>query len=117
MSEFTNKIDRLIKRLHRDVTQCDLIEQRACVTEQRLLKLNESVQTLARLIDVSYVLLISSDKEKQIWFELVNDENLQLTNPDIEQFFYRLECYLKREMIDRNEKQAYIQALFHLNFF
>ena len=64
MTEFTIKIDRLAERLRRGTTQCDLIEQRACLAEERLSTLNESVQTLARLIEVSLLILISSDKEK-----------------------------------------------------
>jgi hypothetical protein len=114
MNEFTTKIDRLIERLHRDITQCDHIEQRACIAEERLIKLNKSVQILARIIEVSFLLLISSDKEKSTWLKLPNDGNLELTNPIMKEFFYRLESYLRREIIDTHEKQAYIQALFLL---
>ncbi len=32
----------------------------------------------------------------------------------IKQFFHCLESYLRREIIDNNEKQAYIQVLFIL---
>ena len=58
MTEFTSKIDRLAERLRRGTTQCDLIEERACLAEERLTTLNESVQTLARLIEVSLLMLI-----------------------------------------------------------
>src|SRR5689334_10478753 len=114
MNEFTTKIDRLIERLHRGTIQCDRIEQRACLAEERLSILNESVEGLARLIEVSFLILMSSDKEKFTWLQLINDENLQLTNPIIEQFFYRLEFYLKRSVIDHNERRAYLHALFLL---
>jgi hypothetical protein len=82
MNEFTNKIDRLIERLHRDIKQCDHIEQRACIIEEHLLKLNESVETFARLMEVSYLLFISLDKEKSMWLQIINNGN----HPDIEQF-------------------------------
>jgi len=111
MSEFAIKIDRLTERLRRDATQCDLIEQRACLAEERLSTLNESVQTLARLIDVSLVILISTDKEKFTWIQLSNNGNNQLTNPIIKQFLFRLESYLHRTIIDQDEKLAYIKAL------
>jgi hypothetical protein len=111
MTEFSIKIDRLTERLRRGTIQCDLIEQRACLAEERLSTLNQSVQNLARLIEVSLLILISSDKEKFAWIELIDDENKQLTNPTIEQFFYRLECYLHRSIIDREEKLAYMKAL------
>jgi hypothetical protein len=114
MTEFTRKADRLIERLQRGTTQCDHVEQRACLAEERLSILNQSIQTLSRLIEVSFLILISSDKEKLTWLQLVNDKNIDLTNPIIKQFFYRLELYLKRSIIDNNEKQAYIQALLHL---
>jgi hypothetical protein len=111
MTEFSIKIDRLTERLRRGTIQCDLIEQRACLAEERLSTLNQSVQNLARLIEVSLLILISSDKEKFAWIQLIDDENKQLTNPTIEQFFYRLECYLHRSIIDHEEKLAYIKAL------
>jgi hypothetical protein len=111
MSEFTIKIDRLRERLRRGTIQCDLIEQRACLAEERLSTLNESVQTLARLIEVSLLILVSSDKEKFTWIQLMNNENNQLTNPIVKHFFYRLENYLHRSIIDQEEKLAYIKAL------
>ncbi len=112
MTEFTIKINRLTERLRLGTTQCDLIEQRACLTEQRLSTLNESVQTLARLIEVSLLILVSSDKEKLAWIQLIdNENNNQLTNPIIKQFFYRLENYLHRSIIDPDEKLAYLKAL------
>jgi hypothetical protein len=111
MSEFTIKIDRLRERLRRGTIQCDLIEQRACLAEERLSTLNESVQTLARLIEVSLLILVSSDKEKFTWIQLMNNENNQLTNPIVKHFFYRLETYLHRSIIDHEEKLAYIKAL------
>jgi hypothetical protein len=111
MSEFTIKIDRLRERLRRGTIQCDLIEQRACLAEERLSTLNESVQTLARLIEVSLLILVSSDKEKFTWIQLMNNENNQLTNPIVKHFFYRLETYLHRSIIDQEEKLAYIKAL------
>ena len=114
MSEFANKIDRLLERLHRGMMQCDGIEQRACLTEERLFKLNESVQTLARLIEISCLFLISSEKEKMVWLQLTNDGSILLTNTIVEEFLDRLQWYLKREINDVNEKQAYIQALFLL---
>jgi hypothetical protein len=104
MSEFTTKIDRLMERLQRGITKCDHIEQRACIAEERLEKLDKSIRILARLIEVSFLLLISSDKEKLTWLQLTNETNLQFLN--------RLESYLKREIIDNDEKQAYVQALF-----
>ncbi|CAF0829856.1 unnamed protein product [Rotaria sp. Silwood1] len=100
-----------MERLHRGTEQCDHIEQRACLAEERLFVLNDSIQTLARLIDVSYLILISLDKEKFAWLKLVNNENPELTNPIVKQFFYRLELYLRRSIIDNDEKRAYIQAL------
>ena len=114
MNESTRKIDRLMERLHRGIAQCDHIEQRACLAEERLTILNESVQTLSRLIEVSFLVLISSDKEKQIWLQLIDDKNLDLTDPIIKQFLYRLELYLRRSFIDNNEKYAYIKTLFLL---
>jgi hypothetical protein len=112
MTEFTIRIDRLTERLRRGTIQCNLIEQRACLAEERLSTLNESVQNLARLIEVSLLILISSDKEKFTWIQLTDIENTnQLTNPIIKQFFYRLETYLHRSIIDQDEKLAYIKAL------
>mgnify|MGYP000215190924 CR=1 FL=1 len=111
MTEFRVKIDRLAERLRRGTEQCDLIEQRACLTEERLSILDQSVQTLARLIEVSLLILISSDKEKFTWIELSFNENNQLTNPMVKQFFYRLESYLHRSIIDDEEKLSYIKAL------
>jgi len=111
MTEFTIRINRLTERLHRGTIQCDLIEQRACLAEERLSTLNESVQTLARLIEVSHLILVSSDKEKLSWIQLIDNENNQLTNPIIKQFFYRLENYLHRTIIDPDEKLGYIKAL------
>jgi hypothetical protein len=113
MTEFTIRIDRLTERLRRGTIQCDLIEQRACLAEERLSALNESVQNLARLIEVSLLIIISSDKEKLTWIQLIDNENsnTQLTNPIIKQFFYRLETYLHRSIIDQDEKLAYIKAL------
>jgi hypothetical protein len=112
MTEFTIRIDRLTERLRRGTIQCNLIEQRACLAEERLSTLNESVQNLARLIEVSLLILISSDKEKLTWIQLTDNENTnQLTNPIIKQFFYRLETYLHRSIIDQDEKLAYIKAL------
>jgi hypothetical protein len=111
MSEFTIKIDRLMERLRRGTTQCELIEQRACLAEQRLSTLNESVQTLALLIEVSLLILLSSDTEKLTWIQLINDDNNQLTNPIVKHFFYRLESYFHRSIMDQEEKLAYIKAL------
>jgi hypothetical protein len=111
MTEFTQKADRLLERLNRGTKQCDYIEQQACRVEERLLNLNQSVQTLSRLIEVSFLILISSDKEKLTWLQFINNKNLDLTHPIIKQFIYRLELYLKRSIVDDNEKQAYIQAL------
>ncbi|CAF2393378.1 unnamed protein product [Rotaria sp. Silwood2] len=111
MTEFGVKIDRLTERLRRGTAQCDLIEQRACLTEERLSTLNESVQTLARLIEVSLLILVSSDKEKFAWIQLNDNETNQLTNPIIKQFFYRLESSLHRSIIDDEEKLSYIKAL------
>ena len=111
MGEFAIKIDRLTERLRRGTTQCDLIEERACLAEERLSTLNESVQTLARLIDVSLVILVSTDKEKFTWIQLSNNGNNQLTNPIIKQFLFRLESYLHRTIMDQEEKLAYIKAL------
>jgi hypothetical protein len=100
-----------MERLRHGTAQCDRIEERACLVEERLLMLNESVQTLTRLIEVSVLILISSDKEKLIWLQEINDKTTELTNPIVEQFFYRLELYLRRSIVDMNEKRAYIQAL------
>lgn len=111
MDEFAPKIDSLIKRLRRGIAQYDHTEERACAVEASLSKLNESVEVLARLIEISSLLLMSPDKEKIVWLQTMKDEDFELTNPNFEQFFHRLECYLRREMIDMNEKQAYIQAL------
>lgn len=111
MTEFATKIDRLTERLRRSMAQYDQIEQRTSLVEERFSLLNESVQTLARLIEVSLLILISSDKEKFIWLQLSIDKNSDLTDPKVEQFFYRLELYLRRSIIDKNEKQAYIRAL------
>ena len=112
MTEFTSKLDRLAERLRRGTTQCDLIEERACLAEERLTTLNESVQTLARLIEVSLLMLISSEKEKLAWTQLtVNDPNQLLTTPLIKQFFYRLENYLHRTITDQDERLAYVRAL------
>jgi len=111
---YTMKIDRLMERAHRGIAQCDHVEQRACLAEERLTILNESVQTLSRLIEISCLILISSDREKLTWLQLIDDENLDLTDPIITQFFYRLELHLGRSIIDNNEKHAYIQTLFLL---
>ncbi|CAF3319540.1 unnamed protein product [Rotaria socialis] len=111
MAEFGVKIDRLTERLRRGTAQCDLIEQRACLTEERLSTLNNSVQNLARLIEVSLLMLASSDREKVAWIQLNDNENNQLTNPIIKQFLYRLESYLHRSFIDDEEKLSYIKAL------
>ena len=111
MTEFSIRIDRLSERLRRGTNQCDLIEQRACLTEQRLTTLNQSVQNLARLIEISLLILISSDKDKSLWLELISDENKQITNTIRQHFFYRLESFLHRSMIDDEEKCAYMNAL------
>ena len=110
MADFSVRIDRLTERLRRDTEQCDLVEQRACQVEERLSSLHESAQALGRLIEVSLLILISSDKDKFAWLSSINDERQPLTDPIVEQFFYRLESYLRRSIIDRDEKQAYIQA-------
>lgn len=101
----------LHERLNRGIQQCDHIEQRACLAEDRLLILNQSIKTLARLIDVSYVILLSSEKEKMIWLKLIRNENFESTNPIIENFFYRLELYMGRSIIDHNERRAYMESL------
>ena len=111
MTEFGTKIDRLTERLRRGTTQCDQIEQRACLAEERLSTLNDSVQTLARLIEVSLLMLVSSDKEKLSWLQLNDNETNQLANPIIRQFLFRLESYLHRSIIDDEEKLSYIKAL------
>ncbi|CAF1216475.1 unnamed protein product [Adineta steineri] len=114
MNESTKRIDRLMQRLHHGITQCDHIEQRADHAEERLLILNKSIETLSRLIDVSFLMRISSDKEKLTWLQLINEKNLDFTNSIVKEFFYRLELYLERSIIDNNEKQAYLQSLFLL---
>ena len=111
MTEFGIRIDRLTERLRRGTAQCDLIEERACLTEERLSTLNESVQMLARLIEVSFLIVISSDKEKFTWTQLSTNGNYQLTNPIVKHFFYRLESYLHRSIINEEEKLSYIRAL------
>ena len=115
MSEFTRKVDHLLERLQRGTTKCDYIEQQACLVEERLLNLNQSVQTLACLIDVSFLILNSSDKEKFTWLQFINDKNLDITHPIMKQFFNRLESYLNRSIINDNEKLRYIQALILLH--
>jgi hypothetical protein len=97
MNEFTTRTDRLMERVRRGIIQCDYIEQQACIAEERLTKFDKSIKMLTRLIEVSFLLLMSSDKEKLP-----------------KQFLSHLESYLKRELIDDNEKQAYIQALYLL---
>jgi hypothetical protein len=114
MNEFTTRTNRLRERLQRGLIQCDYIEERACIAEKRLLKLDRSIQNLARLIEVSFLLLISSDKEKLMWLQLINDKNEELTSPIFQQFFSRLESYLKREIFGHDERQGYIHALFLL---
>lgn len=111
MTEFGIKIDRLTERLRRGTAQCDLIEQRACLTEERLSTLNDSVQDLARRIEVSLLILISSDKERFSWIQLNDNNHNPLNNPVIKQFFYRLESYLHRSITDDEEKLSYVKAL------
>ncbi|CAF3361287.1 unnamed protein product [Rotaria socialis] len=111
MNNFTIKVNRLIERLDRDIKQCDHIERRACLIGEHLSILNQSIQTLVRVIDVSYLMLISSDKEKLSWLKLIDNINVELTNAIVQQFIYRLELYLRRPMIDNNEKWTYIEAL------
>ncbi|UJR10602.1 hypothetical protein I4U23_014799 [Adineta vaga] len=77
-------------------------------------KLNQSVQTLSRLIDVSFLVLISSEREKLTWLQLIKTENVDFNNPIFEQFIYRLELYLNRTITDNNEKREYVQTLFLL---
>ncbi|UJR10599.1 hypothetical protein I4U23_014796 [Adineta vaga] len=114
MSESTMKIDRLMTRLHRGIQQCEHIEQRVCHTEERFGKLNQSLQTLSHLIDVSFLILISSEKEKLTWLQLIKTKNVDFNNPIFEQFIYRLELYLNRTITDNNEKREYVQTLFLL---
>jgi hypothetical protein len=111
MTEFEIRINRLTERLRRGTIQCDHVEQRACLTEERLSTLNESIQNLARLIEVSLLIIVSSDKDKSAWIQLIDNEHNQLANPIIKQFFYRLESYFHRSVINHDEKLAYIQAL------
>lgn len=115
MTEFTIKIDRLTERLRRGTTQCDLIEQRACLAEERLSTLNESAQTLGRLIEVSLLILSSTERDKRSWSQLIHQPTQQLTHPIIKQFFYRLESYLHRTITDHDEQLAYLNALFLLH--
>ncbi|CAF0966447.1 unnamed protein product [Adineta ricciae] len=114
MNESQMKIDRLMARLHRGIERCDQVEQRVCQTEERFGKLNESVQTLSRLIDVTFLILISSEKEKLTWLQLPKTKNIDVENSIFEQFIYRLELYLNRTITDNDEKRAYIHALFLL---
>jgi hypothetical protein len=111
MNEFTNRIDRLTERLRRDTAQCDQVEERAGLVEQRLSTLQQSVQMLTRLIEVSLVIIVSSEKDKLVWIECIDNETNPMNNPLIEHFFYRLESSLHRSIVDCDEKQAYIQAL------
>ncbi|CAF2095847.1 unnamed protein product [Rotaria magnacalcarata] len=111
MNDFTVKVNRLIERLDRDIKQCDHIERRACLVDEHLFILNQSIKMLVSIIDVSYLMLISSDKEKLSWLQLIDNINVELTNAIVQQFIYRLELYLRRPMIDNNEKWTYIEAL------
>ncbi|CAF1160740.1 unnamed protein product [Rotaria magnacalcarata] len=111
MNDFTVKVNRLIERLDRDIKQCDHIERRACLVDEHLFILNQSIKMLVSVIDVSYLMLISSDKEKLSWLQLIDNINVELTNAIVQQFIYRLELYLRRPMIDNNEKWTYIEAL------
>ena len=99
MSEFTTKINRLLERLHHGIKQCNHIEDRASIIEEHFEKFNQSIKLLSRLIEISFILLLSSNKDK-----LFNNKNFQLTN--LSDFEY----YLKRKFINNNEKQEYIQA-------
>ena len=111
MNDFTIRIDRLTERLRRDMAQCDRIEERALLAEENLTSLDQSVQSLARLIEVSLLFVLASDKEKYSWTQCINTNNYQMNNSIVQQFFYRLEQFLQRSLVDIGEKQAYIQAL------
>ena len=104
MDEFRTRINRLEERLHQAIRQSNDVEQRACFVEENFEKLNQSMQTIARFIDVSSLFLISSANERHHWFETSNSDR----------FISRLEWYLQRTLIDGNEKQLYIQTLFSL---
>lgn len=111
MTEFSTRAERLSARLRRGTTQCDLVEQRACLAEQRLSTLNESVQQLARLIEVSLLVLGSSDREKCSWLRLINTDNSPSSRGTRDRFFRRLETHLHRSIVDVDEQGAYLTAL------
>ena len=70
MTEFTSKIDRLVERLRRCTTQCDLIEERACLGEEHLTTLNDQNQLLANLL------------MKQFFYRLENYLHRTITDQD-----------------------------------
>lgn len=111
MNEFTCRIERLTERIRRHTAQCDRVEERALLTEERLSSLDQSVQSLTRIIEVSLLIVVSSDKEKRIWTQMIDPDNYDMNNPIVNQFFYRLESFLHRSLIDNEEKHAYVQAL------
>lgn len=111
MNEFAIRVDRLTERLRRDTARCDQIEQQACLVEERLTTLNQSVVTLARLIEVSLLIVAASDRDKVAWLTTTENGNDQLNNPIVARFFHRLESSMERSIVGDEEKRAYIQAL------
>ena len=104
MEEFREKTNRLEERLQRAMRQLDSTTTRAFLVEERFSNLNQSIQILTRLMDVSSLLLMTSENERMRWFESTKTE----------EFISRLEWYLQRKIDDLNEKQSYIEILSHL---
>ena len=109
--DFTERINRLTERLRRHSLKYDQIEDRADVIEQHFSSLHESVQTLTRLLEVSLLMMVSSEKEIFSWKEWIKTDRQSISNPIRKQFFSRLETSLHRSIDDAEEKQAYIEAL------
>lgn len=102
----------LTNRRQRTCNDRNLIEGCTCLAEERLTTLDESVQALARPIEVSLLMLISLDEEKLAWTQAtVSDPNQLLANPSINQYFNRLINNLDRSITDQDERLAYVKAL------
>lgn len=111
MNESSNAIERLAARLQRGLALCDRVEQRAIDIDARFGKFAESIQTLSRLFDVSCLIVIASDQDKQRWLQLIDGKPMDLADPALEQFIYRLELHLGKTIGNDEDKRAYLQTL------
>lgn len=100
MDEFRKKSNRLEERLQYALGQLDSTTTRISLIEQRFNNLNQSIEILSRIMDVSSLLLKTSENERMHWLQYSPEDYLA-----------RLEWYLQRKINDWNEKQSYIEIL------